>query len=214
MTSSGDYTVLRGIIANYGSSSGNQAWTTSQPIVTTNTTPSTGQGTGALVVSGGASINGNTYIQGGLFVNGTQAGGGSGVNFDTTTISAVSPGVYGVSPNISTSASILSQTASQGQYLVKTGTTAYGWSTINIPASPPRMYYGQFTQQFANTPYNLGFGPPYYTNINSYQVFVNLLTNNLAYQSTVLLCVKNDFASFTVSNIPADVPVQWMTIGT
>jgi len=211
MTSSGDYTVLKGIIANYGSSSANQVWTTNQPIVTTNTTPSTGQGTGALVVNGGASIYGSTFIQGGLFVNGTPAG--SSVKFDMSTISSVSPGVYGVSPNISTVGSVLSQTASQGQFLVKTGTTEYGWSTINVPASPPRIYSGQFTQPLANTPYNLDFGPPYYTNVNSYQVFANLLTNNMMYQSTVLLCVKNDFASFTVSNIPANVPVQWMTIG-
>jgi hypothetical protein len=213
MTSSGDYTVLKGIIANYGSSSANQAWTTNQPIVTINNTPATSIGTGALIVAGGASINGATYIQGGLFLNGNQLTNTS-IKFDMSTISTVLPGVYSVSPNISTVGSVLSQTASQGQFLVKTGTTDYGWSTINIPSSPPRIYSGQFTQSLANTPYNLGFGPPYYTNVNSYQVFVNLLTNNMMYQSTVLLCVKNDFASFTVTNIPVNVPVQWMTIGT
>ena len=65
MTSAGDYTVLKQIIGNY-SFQGVQAWTTSQPIVTTNTTSSTGTGTGALVVSGGASIAGNLYAKGAL----------------------------------------------------------------------------------------------------------------------------------------------------
>ena len=37
MTSAGDYTVLKQIIGNY-SFQGGQAWTTSQPIITTNTT--------------------------------------------------------------------------------------------------------------------------------------------------------------------------------
>ena len=60
MTSAGDYTVLKQIIGNY-SFQGGQAWTTNQPIVTTNTTPSTGTGTGALVVNGGAAITGNLY---------------------------------------------------------------------------------------------------------------------------------------------------------
>jgi hypothetical protein len=61
MTSAGDYTVLKQIIGNY-SFQGGQAWTTSQPIITTNTTASTGQGTGALVVLGGASVTGNLYL--------------------------------------------------------------------------------------------------------------------------------------------------------
>ena len=38
----------------------------------TNTTPSTGEGTGALVVSGGASFGGNVYISGNLQVSGTE----------------------------------------------------------------------------------------------------------------------------------------------
>jgi hypothetical protein len=60
MTTAGDYTVLRQIIGNY-SFQGGQAFTTSQPIITTNGTPSTGTGTGSLVVSGGASVSGNLY---------------------------------------------------------------------------------------------------------------------------------------------------------
>jgi hypothetical protein len=35
-----------------------------------------------------------------------------------------------VASNVSTVGSVLTQTATQGQYLVKTGTTTYGWSTI------------------------------------------------------------------------------------
>jgi hypothetical protein len=61
MTSAGDYTVLKQIIGNY-SFEGGKAWTTNQPIVTTNTTQSTGSGTGALVVNGGAAIAGNLYV--------------------------------------------------------------------------------------------------------------------------------------------------------
>jgi hypothetical protein len=63
MSSAGDYTVLRNILAEY-SFLGNQAWTTSQPIVVTNTTATTVLGTGALVVQGGASISGNISLGG------------------------------------------------------------------------------------------------------------------------------------------------------
>jgi len=57
MTSAGDYTVLKQIIANY-SFQGGQASITSSPIITTNTT------SGSLQVAGGAVIQGNTTISG------------------------------------------------------------------------------------------------------------------------------------------------------
>jgi hypothetical protein len=58
MTSAGDYTVLRSIIGNY-SFAGGSAWTTNQPIVTTNQTASTAVGTGSLIANGGASFAGD-----------------------------------------------------------------------------------------------------------------------------------------------------------
>ena len=96
MTSSGDYTVLKQIIGNY-SFQGGQAWTTSQPIITTNTTASTGQGTGALVVLGGASVTGNLFV-GTTQVPITQYGTtASGINTITLPRSYTSGSSYVVS---------------------------------------------------------------------------------------------------------------------
>lgn len=227
MSSAGDYTILRGIIANYGSASANQAWTTNQPIVTTNTTSATSMGTGALVVGGGASIYGNTFIQGGLFVNGTpvtSGGGGTTVQFDMSTITTVTPGVYGVSPSISTVGSVLSQSASQGQFLVKTGATTYGWSTIYVATKPlyPLMYAGSvmasYNVNYMN-PYVVSIDPPLipFTDINSYNVTLTLETDTLlptpVPASYTLTYARISANSFKITNAPTNIKISFIMVG-
>lgn len=224
MSSAGDYTILRGIIANYGSASANQAWTTNQPIVTTNTTSATSMGTGALVVGGGASIYGNTFIQGGLFVNGTPVtsggGGGTNVQFDMSTITTVTPGVYGVSPSISTVGSVLSQSASQGQFLVKTGATTYGWSTIYVATKPlyPLMYAGSvmgINPITPTNPYILSIDPPLipFTDINSYNVTLTLETDTLITTPYTLTYARISANSFKITNAPTNIKISFIMVG-
>jgi hypothetical protein len=63
MSTAGDYTVLKNIIAEY-SYLGGQAWTTNTPIITSDTTNTLGPGSGSIVTMGGLSVNKNIYIGG------------------------------------------------------------------------------------------------------------------------------------------------------
>ena len=60
----------------YTGSAGSFTATTELAIVTTNTTESTSTGTGALIVAGGAGIDGNIYFSGNLYKNGVLFTGG------------------------------------------------------------------------------------------------------------------------------------------
>ena len=218
--------MLKGIIANYGSASANVGWTTNQPIVTTNTTNATSMGTGALIVGGGASVYGNTFIQGGLFVNGTSVtsgggggGGGTSVQFDMSTISTVIPGVYSVSPSISTVGSVLSQSASEGQFLVKTGAATYGWSTIYVATKPlyPLMYAGSImrinTPITSASPYEISIDPPLipFTSINSYNVVLTLESDTtISYALTYSRVSAN---RFNITNGPANIKISFIMVG-
>lgn len=62
MSSAGDYTVLKNIIAEY-SYLGGQAWTTATPIITTNTTDSS-LGSGSIVTLGGLYVAKNIFVGG------------------------------------------------------------------------------------------------------------------------------------------------------
>jgi hypothetical protein len=53
-------------------------------------------------------------------------------------------GLPNVASNVSTAGSLLAQTATQGQYLVKTGTATYGWSTIVTSGGGPGLLNIQY----------------------------------------------------------------------
>jgi len=145
MSSAGDYTILRNIIAEY-SFLGNQAWTTSQPIVVTNTTPATVLGTGALVVQGGASISGNISLGGTIsgpnfpsISKGVSTFGGAGTNQVIHPIGPYTDTNYSVfltykgpigGPNITTA--LVHSTLSVSSFVVtlaQSGAT-YSWATM------------------------------------------------------------------------------------
>jgi len=197
MTSSGDYTNLRQIIGNY-SFNGDQAWTTSSPIITTNTTsgalqlaggaiiqgsmgmsgvfnitnttPATSVTTGALQVAGGASIAGKTFM-------------GNSVNIlDTTPTTSIGTGALQVAGGASIGGNLFVGTTQVP--IIQYGVTISGGTNIIT-----------LTRS--------------YTNSSSYLVL-------LTFRSAVGV---NDTLYYNITGvntftITASQPVSWVAIGT
>lgn len=121
MSSAGDYTVLKNIIAEY-SFLGGQAWTTATPIITTNTTNS-GVGSGSIVTLGGISVAKNLFV-GGTISGPTLPSVQSGISTITTSPMTVTIPIPYINQAFNVFATYVSTSATAPTVQIFTSTTS------------------------------------------------------------------------------------------
>jgi len=135
-TISGDFTILQGDdVTNYGFGDLN----VNRNVIINGTTNSTGTGTGSLIVSGGLSINLDTFLNGNLTVQNITNLNTTNINTNlgSTTISGINPVniSVGSSSRFVTTAGNLSITANSGSLILSGGSS--GYTAVQISATNP-----------------------------------------------------------------------------